>query len=62
VENNIKRRMELIIESWELSKSMVSFGTRVHAFHGYLQAEFKNEQGFYLDAVVPFGVKVTSMM
>jgi hypothetical protein len=61
VENNIKRIMELITEAWEISKSTVSFGIRAHAFHEYLQADLKNEQGFYLDAVVPFGVKVTGM-
>jgi hypothetical protein len=44
-----------------MSKSMVCFGTRAHVFHEYLQAYLKNKQGFYLDAVVPFGVKVTSM-
>jgi hypothetical protein len=33
VENNINKRMELIIESWEMSKSMVSFGTRSNVFH-----------------------------
>jgi hypothetical protein len=59
VEKNIKKRMELITEAWEMSKNMVSFGTRAHAFHEYLQADLKNEQGFYLDAVLPFGVKVT---
>jgi hypothetical protein len=62
VEKNIKRRMELITEAWEMSKSMVSFGTREHNFHEYLQADLKNEEGLYLDVVVPFGVKVTSMM
>jgi hypothetical protein len=62
VEKNIKRRMELIIEAWEMSKSMVYFGTRAHAFHEYMQADIKNEQGFYLDVVVPFGVKFTGMM
>jgi hypothetical protein len=36
VEKKIKRRMELIVESWQMSKSMLSFGTRVHAFHEYL--------------------------
>ena len=46
VEKNIKRRMELITEAWEMSKSMVSFGTRVHAFHEYLRANLKREQGF----------------
>jgi hypothetical protein len=61
VENNIKRRIELITKSWEMSKSMVSFGTRSHSFHEYLQADLKNEQGFYLDVVVPFGVKFIGM-
>ena len=61
VENNIKKIMELITEAWEMSKSMVSFGMRAHTFHEYLQVDLKNEEGFYLDAVVPFGVKVTNM-
>jgi hypothetical protein len=61
VEKNIKRRMELITKAWEMSKNMVSFGTRAHAFHEYLQEDLKNEQGFYLDAVFPFGFEVTSM-
>jgi hypothetical protein len=61
VENNIKKIMELITEAWEMSKNMVYFGRREHAFHEYLQANLKNEEGFYLDAVVPFGFKVTNM-
>jgi hypothetical protein len=61
VENNIKKIMELIIEAWKMSKNMVSFAKRAHVFHEYLQADLKNEQGFYLDAVLPFGVEVTSM-
>jgi hypothetical protein len=62
VEKNIKKRMELIIEAWEMSKSMVSFGMRAHSFHEYLQADLKNKEDFYLDAVVPFGFKVTNMI
>jgi hypothetical protein len=62
VEKNINIRMKLIIEALEMSKNMVSFGTRAHDFHEYLQADIKNEKGFYLDAVLPFGVKVTGMM
>jgi hypothetical protein len=61
VEKNIRKRRELITKAWEMSKNMVSFGTREHAFHEYLQIDLKNEQGFYLDAVLPFGVKVTGM-
>jgi hypothetical protein len=40
---------------------MISIGSRVHAFLEYLQADLKNEEGFYLDAVVPFDIKVTNM-
>jgi hypothetical protein len=40
---------------------MIYFGSRVHAFHEYLQANLKNEEGFYLDVMVPFGVKVSNM-
>ena len=61
VEKNINTRMELITEAWEMSNNMVSFGTRAHASHEYLEEDLKNEQGFYLDAILPFGVKVTSM-
>jgi hypothetical protein len=61
VENNIKKRMALITEAWDISKNMISFGSRAHAFHEYLQADLKNEEGFYLDFVVPFGVKVSNM-
>jgi hypothetical protein len=61
VDKNMQKRMELITEAWEMSKIMVSFGTRAHVFHEYLQADLKNKKGFYLNAVVPFGVKFTNM-
>jgi hypothetical protein len=62
VERNIKKRMALITEAWEVSKNIVSFGSRVHAFHEYLQVDLKNEEGFYIDVVLPFGNKVSNMM
>jgi hypothetical protein len=62
VERNIKKRMVLITEAWEVLKNIVSFGSRVHAFHEYLQVDLKNEEGFYIDVVLPFGNKVSNMM
>jgi hypothetical protein len=62
VERNIKKRMALITEAWEVSKNIVSFGSRAHAFHEYLQVDLKNEEGFYIDVVLPFGNKVSNMM
>jgi hypothetical protein len=44
-----------------VSKNIISFGSRAHAFHEYLQADFENEEGFYIDVVLPFGIKVSSM-
>jgi hypothetical protein len=61
VERNIKKRMELIRDLWEVSKNIVSFGSRVHAFHKYLHVDIKNEEGFYLDVVLPFGIEVYNM-
>ena len=61
VEKNIKKRMSLIIEAWEVSKNIVSFGSREHTFHEYLQAHLKNEEGFYTDVVLPFGIKISNM-
>jgi hypothetical protein len=43
VERNIKKRMSLITEAWEVSKNIVSFGLRAHAFHEYLQVNLKNK-------------------
>jgi hypothetical protein len=61
VEKNIKKIMSLVIEAWEVSKIIFSFGSREHAFHEYLQADFKNEEGFYIDVVLPFGTKFSNM-
>jgi hypothetical protein len=53
--------MALITKAWEVSKNIVSFGLRAHSFHAYLQVDLKNEEGFYLDVVLPFGNKFSNM-
>ena len=61
VENNIKKRMELIIEAWETSQTMASLGTREHNFLEHLQMDLKNEECFYLETFLPFGIIVNNM-
>jgi hypothetical protein len=61
IEINIKKITTLITEACEVSKNIVYFGSRAHAFHEYLQANLKNEEVFYLDDVLPFGNKVSNM-
>jgi hypothetical protein len=62
VDKTIKKRMSLITEAWEVSKNIVSFSSRAHAFHEYLHADLKNEEGFYVDVVLPFGIKVSKLI
>jgi hypothetical protein len=61
VEKNIKNKMSLITKAWEVSKNIVSFDSRAHVFHEYLQVDLKNEEGFCVDVVLPFGIKVSNM-
>jgi hypothetical protein len=61
VENNIKKRMELITEAWETSQTMTSLGTRAHNLLEHLQADLKDEEHFYLDRVLPFHTIVNNM-
>jgi hypothetical protein len=61
VEKNIKKGMSLITKAWEVSKNIVSFGSRAHAFHEYLQVDLNNEECFYTDVVLPFGIKISNM-
>jgi hypothetical protein len=61
LDKNIKKRMSLITEAWEVSKHILCFNSRAHAFHEYLQVDLKNEEGFYDDVVFPFGIKVSNM-
>jgi hypothetical protein len=56
-----KKRMTLITEACEISKNIVSFGSRAHSFHKYFQADLKNEEGFYIDVVLPFGKKFSNI-
>jgi hypothetical protein len=62
VENNIKKRMDLIIEAWKTSQTMASLGTRAHNLLERLQTNLKNEESFYWDTVIPFGLHVNNMI
>jgi hypothetical protein len=42
-------------------KKYYFFGSREHTFHEYLQADLKNEEGFYTVVVIPFGIKISNM-
>jgi len=53
VEINIKKRMELITEAWEVSKNIVSFGWREHSFHEYFKFDLKMKKMFTMMLYYP---------
>ena len=61
VENNIKKRMELVTEVWKISQTITSLGTKAHSLLELLQAELKDEENFFLKMVIPFGKIVNNM-
>jgi hypothetical protein len=36
-------------------------GHRLNAYSEFLQADYKNEEGFYKDVVIPFAIKISNM-
>jgi hypothetical protein len=61
-EENIKKRMYFILELWDLEKLFASIGLRIHNTKEYLNTNLKNEEGFYIDGVVIFIVKVSKII
>jgi hypothetical protein len=58
-EENIKKRMSLILELWDLAKIFSSIGLKIQNTREYLNTNLKNDEGFYTDGVVMFVVKVS---
>jgi len=46
-ENN-KKRMPLILETWDLAIIFISLGSRIQNFREYLQDDLKNDEGFFI--------------
>jgi hypothetical protein len=54
VENNIKKRMQLVTEAWETSQNIVSFQKRENDLLEHLQENLKNDQHFCEQVSTPF--------
>jgi len=61
VENNINKRMYLILELWNLAKRFAYIGLRIQNTRKYVNVDLKND-GFYIDRVVMFTLKVSKMI
>lgn len=61
VENNIKKRMSLILDLWGLAKSFCTLRLKIQNTKEYLNADLKNDEGFFTDGVVMFVMKVSGM-
>jgi hypothetical protein len=61
IEENIKKRMSLILEAWDIGSNIVSFGSKLNSFKEFIQSDFKNEEGFYKYVVTTFILKFSNM-
>jgi hypothetical protein len=61
VEENIKKRMSLILNTWDLAKSLSSLGVKIQNTKEYLNADIANDEGFLKDGVSMFATKVLAM-
>jgi hypothetical protein len=43
VGENIKKRMSLILEAWDVGNNIISFASKLNNLREYLQADFNNE-------------------
>jgi hypothetical protein len=53
--------MSLILETWDLTSSFLSLGSRIQNFREYLKDDLRNDEGFYKDVVTTFCLKVLGM-
>jgi hypothetical protein len=54
--------MSLIMEAWDVSSNIISFGSQVNAYNEFLQEDYKHEEGFYKDGSIPFVIKVSNIL
>jgi hypothetical protein len=60
VENNIKKRMQLVTEAWETSQNLVSFRKKANDLLEHLEANLKNDQRFCEQVLTPFSNHVVN--
>ena len=61
ITKNIKRRIDIIFEAYEVLENAKRVGGQFHAFKEYLEANLNNDGKFYLNAISIFISKVSSM-
>jgi hypothetical protein len=61
VGDNIKKRVTLILDDWELATSSTSISTRILNLKEYLQKDLENDEHFYKEVVNTFSARISSM-
>jgi hypothetical protein len=54
--------MSLILDLWDLAKNNSTLGLRIQNTKEYLNADLKNDEGFFTDGISIFVAKVSTMM
>jgi hypothetical protein len=62
IEENIKKRMSLIVALWDMEKGFASLVVRIHNTKEYLNSDLKNYEGFYTDGVDMFAMRILTII
>jgi hypothetical protein len=61
VEQNIKKIMSLILNTWDLASIFACLGSKIQNTREYLKASIENDEVFYKDGLATFIMKVSTM-
>jgi hypothetical protein len=61
VGENIKKRVYLVIDTWELVNNLISLGSGMTNMRQYLQENLENNEEFYKGVITTFVMKVSNM-
>jgi hypothetical protein len=53
--------MSLILDLWDLEKIFSALGLRIQTTKEYLNADLKNDEGFFINGVAMFVAKFSAM-
>jgi hypothetical protein len=58
---HIKKRMSLILYTWELTNNFIALASKMEKLKQYLEVDLQNDEGFYKETITTLVIKVSNM-
>lgn len=59
--NNINKRIDMILEVWQMEMTFANLSVRINSPIKYIQKDLENDEMFYKEALTTFTMKVLDM-